>query len=67
MIEVTVPGMSCAPCARAVTNAVQSVDANAQVNIDLETKRVAIESEAPISAIAAAIEEAGYRIDREIA
>ena len=67
MVEVTVPGMSCAPCARAVTSAVQSVDANAQVNIDLETKRVAIESGAPISAIAAAIEEAGYKVDREIA
>ena len=67
MVEVTVPGMSCGPCARAVTNAVQSVDSNAQVDIDLETKRVAIESDAPLTKIAAAIEEAGYKVDREVA
>lgn len=63
MIEVTVPGMSCGPCARAVTNAVRSVDLDAEVQIDLETKRVSIDSDAPLGAISAAIEQAGYKVE----
>ena len=67
MVEITVRGMSCGPCARAVTNAVQSVDANAEVQVDLDTKRVSIDSTAPLPAISAAIEEAGYKVEHEAA
>ena len=62
MIQLTVPGMSCGPCARAVTTAVQSVDPEAEVSIDLGTKLVAIDSESDLEPIKAAIEEAGYKI-----
>lgn len=65
MVELTVPGMSCGPCARAVTGAVQGVDPNAKVDIDLGTKLVTIESGADVAVIATAIEEAGYKVERE--
>ena len=64
MVEIKVPGMSCGPCARAVTEAVRTVDPGASVEVDLETKLVAIDSSGDIGAIAAAIEEAGYKVDR---
>ena len=62
-MDITVPGMSCGPCARAVTNAVQSVDPSAEVAIDLETKRVSIETAAAADQVKAAIEQAGYKVD----
>ena len=67
MVELTVRGMSCGPCARAVTNAVQSVDPSAAVQVDLETKLVSIDSDADISLIEMAIEEAGYKVERQTA
>ncbi|HYW16133.1 MAG TPA: heavy-metal-associated domain-containing protein [Allosphingosinicella sp.] len=65
MLQLTVRGMSCGPCTRAVTNAVHSVDPGAKVEIDLEAKLVDIESGADAAAIAAAIEDAGYKVERE--
>ena len=67
MVELIVRGMSCSPCARAVTNAVQSVDAGANVSVDLETKRVSIETVADVGRIEAAIEAAGYNVQRQAA
>ena len=63
MTTLTVRGMSCAPCARAVTNAVQDVDPDAGVKINLDTKRVDIESSADLDEIKASIEAAGYRVE----
>lgn len=62
-MEITVRGMSCGPCARAVTNAVHSVDPNAEVKVDLGTKRVAIDTTAQLAQLAAAIENAGYLVE----
>ena len=66
-MEIKVPGMSCGPCARAVTDAVRNVDAEAVVDIDLTTKRVSIETDADPEAIAAAIEDAGYNVHQAAA
>lgn len=63
MVELTVGGMRCGPCARAVTEAVRSVDPVAGVEIDLESKRVSIDSDADIASIRAAIEGAGYQVE----
>ena len=53
--------MSCNHCARAVTKAVQTVQPDAEVKIDLATGRVEVSPELPQPAVAAkAIEEAGY-------
>ena len=43
MMELTVRGMSCGSCARAVTSAVHNVDPDARVEVDLGTKLVAID------------------------
>ena len=64
MATITVRGMSCSPCARAVTNAVHSVDPQASVDIDLDTKRVVIDSTTELEKISASIEAAGYLVER---
>ena len=46
MIELTLPTMTCGHCVKAVTAAVQQVDAAAKLQIDLPTHRVRIESDA---------------------
>lgn len=58
--EWTLPTMSCGHCARAVTEAVRGEDPQAQVQIDLETKRVQIDSSASEAALRHALVEAGY-------
>ncbi len=65
MLEFNVPKMSCGSCARAITNAVQSVDPAASVEVDLGAKRVAVQSELGVDRIAAAIQDAGYQVERQ--
>jgi len=57
-----VQGMSCNHCAKAVTKAVQQLDPQAQVQVDLGGKKVAVESEQPRAAIAQAIADEGYQV-----
>jgi copper chaperone len=60
MIEMNLPAMSCGHCVRAVTDAVKRVDGQARVDVDLETKRVRIESSEPRERFAAALADEGY-------
>jgi copper chaperone len=62
MIEFQVEGMSCQHCTAAVTKAIQMLDAAAHVQIDLEQGRVTVESVQSMSALQAAIDEAGYTV-----
>lgn len=57
-----VQGMTCQHCVRAVQDAVQALDAQAQVTVDLPAGRVAVHSSQPREALAAAIAEAGYAV-----
>ncbi len=57
-----VAGMSCGHCERAVTQAVQAVDPQAQVRIDRAASQVEVESEQPREALARAIAEEGYGV-----
>ncbi|KPU98702.1 heavy metal transporter [Variovorax paradoxus] len=57
-----VAGMSCGHCVNAVQNAVQTVDPEAQVTVDLETGHVDVLSQQPRQDLVAAIENAGYRV-----
>lgn len=57
-----VQGMTCGHCERAVTNAIQGVDAQAQVKIDRAANRVEVETSASREAVAAAIAEEGYKV-----
>ena len=60
MIEFNIPQMSCGHCARAVTEAVQEVDPQAKVDVDLATKKVSVESQAQRQKLVEALSEAGY-------
>ena len=60
MPTFNVPDMSCAHCVKAITEAVQTLDANAKVETNLETKKVNIVSDATAQALAQALTEAGY-------
>lgn len=57
-----VQGMTCGHCERAVTQAVQSVDPQAQVTIDRPAGKVEVQSTQPREAIARAIAEEGYEV-----
>lgn len=58
----TVQGMSCGHCVGAVTQAVKSVDPDAEVKIDLASGKVDVKSNEDRAAIAKAIEEEGYTV-----
>ena len=57
-----VSGMSCQHCVRAVTRAVQDVDPDAEVRIDLPAGRVEVQSTEASPALQDAIREAGYTV-----
>lgn len=59
-----VEGMTCAHCERAVTSAVQGIDPQAQVEVDLGTGLVKTDSDASAERLAKAIEAEGYRARR---
>ncbi|EKD10453.1 heavy metal transport/detoxification protein [Arthrospira platensis C1] len=52
--------MVCDACANSVTKAIHSVDSDATVNIDLNTKVVTVEATASEAALKAAIAKAGH-------
>jgi copper chaperone len=58
----TVTGMTCGHCEKAVTQAIKTVDPQAQVRIDRQQNQVEVESAQPRDAIAQAIAEEGYQV-----
>ena len=59
---LTVQGMTCGHCEKAVTTAIKALDPKAEVKIDRSQNRVEVQSEQPREAIAAAIREEGYAV-----
>ncbi|MEJ5992195.1 cation transporter [Ramlibacter sp. PS3R-8] len=57
-----VQGMSCGHCVRSVTEAVRSLDPQAEVQVDLPSGKVQVQSQQDRAAIARAIEEEGYKV-----
>ncbi len=61
MLRFKVDKMGCGGCAQAVTQAVQAIAPDAQVEVDLATKLVTVSgASGPAERIARAIGEAGY-------
>jgi copper chaperone len=60
MITLTLPTMTCGHCVKTVTETVRRVDADAQVQVDLPTHRVTIDSPKPAEAFTQALTEEGY-------
>lgn len=59
-MQFQIDNMACGGCARSVTKAIHSVDPQAKVDIDLNLKRVTVESRADQSAVATVVEDAGF-------
>jgi copper chaperone len=59
-IQLTVPNMACSACANNITNAVKTVDADAIVQADPQTKLVNVETQASEISIKDALAAAGY-------
>jgi len=60
MYELKVEGMTCGGCASRVTKAIQSVDSNAKVNVELKSKIVRVDTVAEVMALVSAVTAAGY-------
>jgi copper chaperone len=59
-----VEGMTCGHCATSVREEVSELEGVQSVDVDVESGRVTVTSEAPLpaDAVAAAVTEAGYRL-----
>jgi len=60
MLEFDIPNISCGHCVRAVTEAVQAADPQAQVKVDLPTHHVSVQSSATRETLVAQLVQAGY-------
>ena len=60
MLEFDITTLSCGHCVRAVTEAVQELDPAAQVEVDLGTKHVRVQTAAERERVVAALVDAGY-------
>lgn len=61
-IKLTVEGMNCSHCQRAVEEALKGIDGVEKVQVDLEKKEVVVTGTAAREKLAGAIEEAGYEV-----
>lgn len=59
MLEFNLPDMTCGHCASTVTKAVKQMDPDAKVEVDLNAKKVKVDSREERPQIAAALTEAG--------
>lgn len=62
MSTFTVEGMNCGHCTKAITQAIVALDANAQVQTDLNKKTVTVSGSPSNEQISHAITEAGYKV-----
>ena len=60
MLNFVVNDMTCGHCAGTITKAVQALDPQAKVTIDLPSHRVQVDSRLDAAAISAAMQRAGY-------
>ncbi|MDM7459790.1 MAG: heavy-metal-associated domain-containing protein [Paracoccus sp. (in: a-proteobacteria)] len=59
-MQFQIDNMACGGCARSVTKAIHSVDPQARIDIDLDLKRVTVESGADQSSIVTVLQDAGF-------
>lgn len=62
MYELKVDGMTCGGCVASVKRAVQALDSNANVDVDLPSKTVKVETTAQLDQLKTAIVDAGYDV-----
>jgi copper chaperone len=59
-MELKIENMTCGGCAKSVTKAIQSVDANAGIETNPAARTVKVETTATSAALQKVLEEAGY-------
>jgi copper chaperone len=64
MTTFRVTDMTCSGCVRAITGAVHDLDASATVEADLDTKLVKVASVASAEAVAEAMRDAGFTVEK---
>ena len=57
---LNIPKIRCGGCVASVEKAIQSVDASAQINVDIEARRVEVTTSADRQALLTALDAAGY-------
>lgn len=60
----TVTGMTCAHCERAVREEVEALPDVTTANVDLASGRLVVAGAAGADAVAAAVHDAGYEVER---
>lgn len=60
MTTLTVTGMTCGHCQKAVTEALESVEGVTKVDVNLESGMAKVEGSSHTSALISAVEEEGY-------
>ncbi len=63
MMKFKVSGMSCGHCVRAITLAVQALDPQARVEVDLASAQVCIDSQQAPAALIGVIREEGFEAE----
>ncbi len=61
MTELSISGMTCDHCQRAVKSALESVEGVRSASVDLAAGTARVVGEADLNALVAAIEEEGYQ------
>lgn len=66
MLRLKVSGMTCEGCANAVKRAVGGVAKGATVDVDLPKGEVTVDGPADAATVIAAIDSAGFTVEREL-
>ena len=61
MTELSISGMTCDHCQRAVKSALESVEGVQSASVDLDAGKAQVVGEADLNALVAAVEEEGYQ------
>lgn len=61
-VELSIGGMTCSGCVKAVTKALSQVPGVTGVNVDLANQRARVEGNAKMPSLIVAIEQAGFEV-----
>ncbi|PJZ30979.1 heavy-metal-associated domain-containing protein [Leptospira kmetyi] len=64
MMEFQVENMTCGSCANVISKAIQTIDPNVQINVDVAKQIVRVESGRSEKELANLIEECGYPVSK---
>ncbi|MDJ0634508.1 MAG: heavy-metal-associated domain-containing protein [Xenococcaceae cyanobacterium MO_188.B29] len=63
MIELKVPSMVCDGCVETITKAIKTHEPDAEVNIELDSKKVTVDTQASVESIKQIITAVGHEVE----